>query len=142
MIFQVSDFKENHFLDLLDDKYLLIKPTYMKDSAWLKLVGQLNFLYAKALKAITNHTSIREYCLKFFLRENFSYLCRIYSIESRCYILHKYRGYNNYWNLDRESLSHFVVFLKFSFSLILFFISFLIYKQLYYSYYSLPWHLM
>ena len=27
----------------------------------------------RATKAITNHTSIEEYCLRFFLRENFCY---------------------------------------------------------------------
>jgi len=33
MTFQASDYKENHFLDLLDDNYLPIKPTYMKGGA-------------------------------------------------------------------------------------------------------------
>ncbi len=40
MIFQASDFKENHFLELLDDEYLPIKPTYIKGGSWLKLLGQ------------------------------------------------------------------------------------------------------
>lgn len=33
MTFQASDYKENHFLDLLNDNYLPIKPTYMKGGA-------------------------------------------------------------------------------------------------------------
>jgi len=32
MTFQTSDYKRNHFLDLLNDDYLPIKPTYIKDS--------------------------------------------------------------------------------------------------------------
>ena len=33
MTFQALDYKGNHFLNLLDNNYLSIKPTYMKDSA-------------------------------------------------------------------------------------------------------------
>ena len=33
MTFQALDFKRNHLLDLLDNNYLSIKPTYMKDGA-------------------------------------------------------------------------------------------------------------
>ena len=33
MTFQVSDFKENHFLELLNNVYLLVNPTYMKDGS-------------------------------------------------------------------------------------------------------------
>ena len=77
------DFKGNHFLKLLDNNYLSIKPTYIKDRFWLKLVGHLNSLCARVTRTITNHTSIREYCLRFFLKENFSCLYRNYLIESR-----------------------------------------------------------
>ena len=31
IIFQVSDLKENHFLKLLDNEYLPVNPTYIKD---------------------------------------------------------------------------------------------------------------
>ena len=31
MTFQISDFKGNHFFDLLDDEYLPVKSIYMKD---------------------------------------------------------------------------------------------------------------
>ena len=33
MTFQASDFKGNYFLKLLNNKYLPIKPTYMKEDA-------------------------------------------------------------------------------------------------------------
>ena len=114
MTFQALDFKGNHFLSLLDDDYLSIKPTYMKGGAWLKLLGHSNSLCARATKAITNHTPIGEYCLRFFPKENFNCLCRSYPIKSRCHILHECRRFNNYWNPNRESLSHFVAFLEFN----------------------------
>jgi len=114
IIFQISDFKENHFLDLLDGNYISVKPMYSKDRPWLKLVGHLNSLCARVTRVITNHVSIREYYLRFFPRENFSCLCGNYSIESRCYILYKCRRFNNYWNPNRAFLDHFIVFLKYN----------------------------
>ena len=33
MMFQASNFKENHFLDLLDDNNNIIKPTYVKEGS-------------------------------------------------------------------------------------------------------------
>ena len=60
--FQASDYN----LNLLDNNYLSIKLTYMKDGTWLKLLGHLNSLYARATRAITNHASIGKYCLSFF----------------------------------------------------------------------------
>ena len=114
MMFQVSDLKGNHFLKLLDNKYLSVNPTYMKDGPWLKQIGHSNSLCARATRVITNHTPIGEYKLRFFPRENFSYPCRTYPIESRHHILHEYRRYSNYWNPNRESLSHFASFLKYN----------------------------
>jgi len=70
MMFQVSDLKGNHFLELLDDKYLLVNPTYTKGGPWLKQISHLNSLCARATRAITNHAPIREYRLRFFPREN------------------------------------------------------------------------
>ena len=110
MTFQASDFKRNHFLDLLDNNYLSIKPTYMKDSAQLKLLDHSNSLCAR----VTNHIPIGEYHLSLFSNKNFNCLCRSYLIKSRHYILHEYRRFNNYWNPNREFLSHFVVFLEFN----------------------------
>ena len=48
----------------------------------MKYFGSSNLLYARATHAITNYTPISKYQLRFFLRENFAYLCGIYSIET------------------------------------------------------------
>ena len=45
MTFQASDYKENNFLDLINDNNLPTKPTYIKDSTWLKHFGHSNTLY-------------------------------------------------------------------------------------------------
>jgi len=83
MTFQASDLKGNHFLDLLDDNNKTIEPTYAKDRSWLKLIGHLNSLCAHAMRAITNHTPISEYRLRFFPREEFRCPCGRYPIKSR-----------------------------------------------------------
>jgi len=44
----------------------------MKGSAWLKLLGYSNSLCVRATRAITNHTPIGKYCLRFFSKENFN----------------------------------------------------------------------
>ena len=113
-MFQVLDNRGNHFLKLLDDKYLLIKPTYIKDGPWLKQFGYLNSLYARVTRIITNHTFMREYCLRFFPRLNFECPCKLYQIELKQHILHEYKKYNKYWNLNRISLNHFVAFLDYN----------------------------
>ena len=41
----------------------------------------------------------------------FKCLCSSYFIESRWHILHKYDRFNRYWNLSRDFLGHFVMFL-------------------------------
>ena len=111
MTFQALDFKGKQFLDLLDDDNNIIKPSYTKGGSWL-VFGHLNSLYVCALRALTNHAPIGEYRLRFFPREEFRCLCRLYSIESRCHILHKCRRFNRYWNLRRDSLGYFVMFLE------------------------------
>ena len=58
-------------IDLLDDKYLSTKLTYMKDSAWLNLLGHFNTLYARITRAIINHTLIGKYYLRFFPINNY-----------------------------------------------------------------------
>ena len=70
--FQASNFKENHFLDLLDDDNNIIELTYVKEGSWLKMIGHSNLLYACATRAITNHAPIGEYRLRFFPREDLS----------------------------------------------------------------------
>ena len=51
-------------------------------SDWIKYFGYLNSLYARATRAIINYATIEEYCLRFFPRENFSCLCRLYPIKT------------------------------------------------------------
>jgi len=110
MTFQALNLKKKHFLDLLDDDYILIMPTYMKGNAWLKLLSHSNFLYVRVTRAITNYVLIEEYCLRFFSKKKY----RNYPIESRYYIFHEYRRYNNYWNSNKELLNHFVAFLEYN----------------------------
>jgi len=112
MMFQASDFKGNQFLNLLDNNNNIIEPSYVKGGSWLKTFGHLNSLCAYTTRAITNHTPIGEYRLRFFPREEFKCLCGLYPIESRHHILHEYGRFNGYWNLRRNSLSHFVMFLE------------------------------
>jgi len=68
MTFQVSDLKRKHFLDLLDSDNNIIKPSYIKGWFWLKFFSHSNSLCARALRAITNHTPISEYRLRFFFK--------------------------------------------------------------------------
>ena len=111
MTFQASDGKGNHFLDLLDDDFNIIEPSYMKGSPWLQAFGHSNSLCAHAMRAITNHAPIREYWLKIFPNKDLSCPCNNYPIESRRYILHECKRFNRYWNPRRDLLSHFVMFL-------------------------------
>ena len=63
---------------------------------------------------IINHASIGKYRLRFFPKENFSCSCSLYPIESWQYILYDCRRFNNYWNLRRDSIGHFILFLEFN----------------------------
>jgi len=99
MTFQASNLKEKQFLNLLDDDYNIIEPSYIKGGSWLKVFSYSNSLCACATHAITNHTLIDEYRLRFFPREEFKCPCRSYPIESRHYILYRCSRFNGYWNL-------------------------------------------
>jgi len=114
MLFQALDSRGRNFLELLDDDLNPIKPLAIKGGPWLQHFGYLNSLYVRATRAIVNHTPIREYRLCFFPREEFSCPCGCYPIESRCHILYEYRRYNNYWNLRRDTISYFTLFLEFN----------------------------
>ena len=114
MTFQASDAKGWHFLELLDDNLKPIELSYAKGGLWLKNFGHSNSLCARASRAIVNHAPIGEYCLTFFPREEFKCPCSLYPVESRRHILHECKRYNNYWNLRRDTLSHFMLFLEFN----------------------------
>ena len=94
---------------LLNHHTLLL---YIKKKAWLKIFGHSNSLYTRASRIITNHTLIGEYRLRFFSRKEFKYSYRSYPIESRWHILYEYKRFNGYWNLWKDSISHFVMFLE------------------------------
>ena len=89
MRFQASDSKGNNFLDLLDNDFNIIEPSYIKGGPWLQAFGHSNSLCARATRAITNHAPIGEYRLRFFPNENFSCPCNEYPIETRRHILHE-----------------------------------------------------
>ena len=112
MTFQALDSKGRQFLDLLDNNFNVIEPSHAKGGPWLKLFGHSNSLCVYAMRAITNHAPIGEYRLRFFLNEEFKYLCKVYPIKSRRHILHECRGFNGYWNPRQDFLSYFVMFLK------------------------------
>ena len=44
MTFQASNFKGNQFLDLVDDNYNIIEPTYIKDGLLIRMFGHSNSL--------------------------------------------------------------------------------------------------
>ena len=96
MTFQALDLKGKQFLDLLDENNNIIEPFYAKEGSWLKIFSHSNSLCACALQAITNHTLIGEYRLRFFPREEFKYSCDSYSIKTRHYILYKCNRFNRY----------------------------------------------
>ena len=87
---------------------------YTKGSIWLKLFSYSNLLCTRVIRVITNYAPISKYQLKFFLKESFNCLCRLYPIELRCHILHEYKRYNNYWNPNKKFLVYFVIFLEFN----------------------------
>ena len=110
MMFQASDGKGKHFLDLIDDDFNIIELAYTKGSPWLQVFGHSNSLCACATRAITNHAPIGEYWLRFFPHKDFKCPCNNYPIESRRHILHECRRFNGYWNPRRDSLNHFTMF--------------------------------
>jgi len=114
MTFQASDEKGKHFLDLLDDDLNVIEPSYARDGPWLQTFGHSNLLCARAVRAIINHASIREYRLRFFPNMDFTCLYNNYPIESRRHILHECQRFNRYWNPRRDMLTYFVMFLTFN----------------------------
>jgi len=71
-------------------------------------------LCTKVTRVIVNHSSIGEYQLIFFLREELTCLYGEYSIEMRRHICYECKRFNNYWNLRRDIISYFTLFLEFN----------------------------
>ena len=82
MMFQASNFKGNHFLDLLDDDNIIIELLYVKGRPWFKMLGHSNSLYTQTTRAITNHALTDEYRLRFFPREEFKCPCVLWDTLS------------------------------------------------------------
>ena len=116
MLFQALDSKGRNFLDLLDDDLNLIKPSSIKRGPWLQHFSHSNSLCAHFTRAIMNHAPIGKYQLKFFPNEEFVFPCSFYPIELRRYILYECKRFNNYWNLRRDTIAYFMLFLQFNFS--------------------------
>ena len=74
--------------------------------------GFYNSLCACATQNITNYTPIGEYCLYFFPKESFECPCKLYSIETRHYIIYDCRRFGKEWNSRREIISQFIFFLE------------------------------
>ena len=96
MTFQVSDRKGRSFLNLVDNNYENIKPSYIKGDPWLQAFGYSNLLCAQATRTITNHASIGECHLRFFPNEDFSCPCGNFPIESRRHVLYNCKRHNGY----------------------------------------------
>ena len=114
MTFQALDLKGKYFLDLLDNNNNIIEPSYIKDGSWLKFFDHSNSLCARVSRAITSHAPIGKYRLRFFSKEEFRCPYELYPIKTRRHILHECRRFNEYWNLRRDLIHHFVIFLEFN----------------------------
>lgn len=114
MIFQASNLKERQFLELCDEDNNTIEHSYTKEGSWLKFFGHSNLLCARATRAIMNHTPIGEYRLKFFSWKDFICLYSNYLIKTHYHILHECKRYSEYWNMRRDTISHFILFLEFN----------------------------
>ena len=111
VLFQASDNKEQHFLELLNNDLNPVELSIAKGRPWLKFFGYSNLLCTRASRAIVNHAPIGEYWLRFFFRKEFKYLCGLYPIKSRHHIFHKC---TRYWNPRRDSITHLTLFLEFN----------------------------
>ena len=87
MYFQALEYKRKFFLDLNNNDYQSIYPTYSKDSAWLKHFSLSNSMCACITRLIMNHAPIGKYKLRFFPKEPFTCMCGDYPIKMRKHIL-------------------------------------------------------
>ena len=73
--FQVSDLKDNQFLNLVNRDNNLLEPSYIKSSLWLQNFSHSNSLCTRVTRAITNYALIGKYRLRFFPNKEFKYPC-------------------------------------------------------------------
>ena len=114
MTFQASDDREHYFLNFLDKDSNPLELSTVNGRPWLKYFGHFSLLCTRAIRVIVNHVLIREYRLRFFPRKDIMCPCDKYPIETRHYILYDCKKFNNYWNPRKNSIVHFILFLKFN----------------------------
>jgi len=114
MSFQALNYKGRQFLELLDSDLNSLEPSTKNSSLWLKQFSHSNSLCARATRAVVNHTPTGEYWLGFFPNKDIVCSCGAYPIETRRHILHKCKRFNNYWNLRRDTIAHFTLFLEYN----------------------------
>ena len=96
MFFQVSDSEGRNFFELLDNDLNPLEPSSIKEGPWLQHFGYSNSLCTHSSRAIMNYALIGKYQLYFFLNKEFGCLYSNYPIETRQYILHECKRFNNY----------------------------------------------
>ena len=89
-----------------------LEPLHIKGGLWLQYFGHSNSFCTRATRAITNYAPIGKYRLRFFSNEEFKCLCGYYPIESKQHILYECKRFNEYWNLHKNSITHFIMFLE------------------------------
>lgn len=105
--------QEYYFLILRGKNYKHLQSSYSKDSSQLTYISQLVILYARAARAILNHTSIKKYKQYFFSVGYTQYLYDYFQLETYQYIFMNcsWFAYSSLIDLF-PSIEEFVDFLK------------------------------
>jgi len=101
-------------MKLLDNDLKPVKLLTVNSSSWLKYFDYSNSLYIRATRVIINYILINKYKLRFFPKKEFKCPYDFYSIKRKHHILHDCKRYNNYWNFRKDTIVHFILFLKFN----------------------------
>ena len=75
----MSNYKRRNFLNLPNDNLSNIKLSYTKERPWIEQFSFSNLLCTQATQAISNHTPIGEYRLRFFPSKYFRLSVQILS---------------------------------------------------------------
>ena len=81
-LFNCPTVQGQHFLPLRDRNQRFLQSNYSKGGSWLPYIGQSVTLYARAARAILNHTPIGEYRQHFFSAECTQCLCGHCQVET------------------------------------------------------------
>jgi len=112
--FQALDFKGRQFLELLNNELNPLELSARNGGLWLQHFGHSNSLCTRATRAIVNYAPTSECQLRFFPKEGFMCSYGLYPIELRWYILYECNRFNNYWNLRKDTIAHFTLFLEYN----------------------------